>query len=226
RLGCNVSFISAIGGDQEGKYFLEACPHIDNSEILVCHDLQTAKYFSINVGGEVRFGISAIGNIVDRITPELISSREELISSADYVLFDSNIATRSINRIVELTKFYRKKATVLTSPLHVCDFVCANPQLMYNLDMLIVTLAAQGTAIISRDKNGSLRSSSLPPPLTSEKVLSVSGAGDSLNSGILAALAYRLPLEKCLQVGQRCAALTLQTVEAVSPQISPELLRI
>ncbi|KAK5986735.1 Pseudouridine-metabolizing bifunctional protein [Trichostrongylus colubriformis] len=269
RLGCDVSFISAVGDDQEGRYFLDRCTHIDTSNVEVVKDLPTATYMSVNVSGEVRFGISCIGDIVKRISPELISSHEELIPSADFILFDGNITSRAIERIVELSTFYKKKAwfeptdiaklskifefdgmerihvispnanefrqmvqrsgleipaNLLVSPCQVCDFVLSHPKIMYNLDMLIVSLSSHGTAIIFRKPDGSISASHFPAPLITEKVVSVSGAGDSLNSGILAGLVHRLPLEKCFQIGQACAALSLQTVEAISPDINPALL--
>ncbi|VDO24552.1 unnamed protein product, partial [Heligmosomoides polygyrus] len=183
-----------IGDDNEGKFFLDTCQHIDSSEIEIVNDTPTAKYLPVNVGGEVRFGISCIGNIIERITPELVSSHEGLISCADYVLFDGNILPQAMERIVELSAFYKKKAwfeptdiakmcrifkcdgmerihvvspnanefremvkrsgleisqNVLNSPYHVCDFVYSHPQIMYNLDLLIVTLSSHGTAVIS-----------------------------------------------------------------------------
>ncbi|VDO45044.1 unnamed protein product [Haemonchus placei] len=305
RLGCDVSFISAVGNDQEGRYFLDSCPHIvsisfpiyvpmwylpdlmeklslmvsystlsmlqEPSNVEFVEDLPTAKYMSVNIGGEVRFGISSIGDIVERISPELVTSHENLLSSADFILFDGNLSTQTIKRIVDLSTFYHKKAwfeptdiaklrkifdsgameqiqvispnanefrqmvqrsgleiseNVLHSPYHVCDFVYSNPQIMYNLEMLIVTLSSHGTAIIFRRPDGSISSSLLPTPLERGKVVSVSGAGDSLNSGILAGMVNGLPMEKCFRVGQACAALTLQTTEAISPSITPQLLSV
>uniref|UniRef100_A0A7I5E7T3 PfkB domain-containing protein n=1 Tax=Haemonchus contortus TaxID=6289 RepID=A0A7I5E7T3_HAECO len=271
RLGCDVSFISAIGNDQEGRYFLDSCPHIEPSNVVCVEDLPTAKYMSVNIGGEVRFGISSIGDIIERISPELVTSHENLLSSADFILFDGNLSTQTIKRIVDLSTFYHKKAwfeptdiaklrkifdcgameqiqvispnanefrqmvqgsgleiseNVLHSPYHVCEFVYSNPQIMYNLEMLIVSLSSHGTAIIFRRPDGSISSSLLPTPLERSKVVSVSGAGDSLNSGILAGMVNGLPMEKCFRVGQACAALTLQTTEAISPSITPKLLSV
>ncbi|PIO65629.1 indigoidine synthase A-like protein, partial [Teladorsagia circumcincta] len=82
----------------------------DSSNVELIKDLPTAKYMSVNVGGEVRFGISAIGDIVKKISPEVISSHESLLSSADFILFDGNIPTQTIERIVELSTFYNRKA--------------------------------------------------------------------------------------------------------------------
>ncbi|KIH46982.1 indigoidine synthase A-like protein [Ancylostoma duodenale] len=110
RLGCDASFVSMIGNDENGKYFLDQCSHIDHSRVEVVKDLPTAAYMSLNVRGEVRFGISSIGEIVNRITPEVIQRNEDVISKADFVLFDGNIPTNTIGKIVDLTSFYKTKA--------------------------------------------------------------------------------------------------------------------
>ncbi|KAL6724226.1 hypothetical protein Aduo_019132 [Ancylostoma duodenale] len=271
RLGCDASFVSMIGNDENGKYFLDQCSHIDHSRVEVVKDLPTAAYMSLNVRGEVRFGISSIGEIVNRITPEVIQRNEDVISKADFVLFDGNIPTNTIGKIVDLTSFYKTKAwfeptdlfkarkifdcgridkiqfmspnaneflqlversglriepDILSSPRRVCEFICSNPQTMHNLDVLIVTLASNGVAIVSRNSNGTLISTSCPPPLPKERIVSVSGAGDSLNCGILAGLAHGHDLQKSLRIGNECAALTLQTLDAISTNITPQLLSL
>ncbi|KAK6030027.1 kinase, PfkB family [Ostertagia ostertagi] len=276
-VGATIVDVEAISNenvkDDGGSYpgeFKQRCGG-DSSNVEVIKDLPTAKYMSVNVGGEVRFGISAIGDIVKEISPEVISSHEGLLSSADFILFDGNIPTQTIERVVELSTFYNRKAwfeptdiaklckifefdgieriqvispnanefrqmvrrsgleipeNVIGSPYHVCEFVYSNPQLMYNLELLVITLGSNGTAIIFRKPDGSLSASHFSAPLEPEKVVSVSGAGDSLNSGILAGLVHGLPLDKCFQVGHICAALTLQTVEAISRDIKPHLLSL
>ncbi|KHJ93330.1 indigoidine synthase A-like protein, partial [Oesophagostomum dentatum] len=197
KLGCDVSFISMIGNDDNGKYFLDHCSHIDPSHVEIVEDLPTATYMSVNVRGEVRFGISSIGEIVNRITPEVISRNEDIISKADHILFDGNIPVDTIGKIVELSSFYKKKAwfeptdlfkarkifdckgmdkiqfispnanefrqiversglhieaDILLSPSRVCEFICAHPQVMHNLDTIIVTLSSHGIAVVSRYK--------------------------------------------------------------------------
>lgn len=56
------------------------------------------------------------------------------------------------------------------------------------------------------------------------KVVSVSGAGDSFNSGVIAGLAHNKTVVESLQIGQECARLTLQTSLAISDAITPNLL--
>ncbi|CAJ0609499.1 unnamed protein product [Cylicocyclus nassatus] len=271
RLGCDVTFISTIGNDDNGKYFMDHCPHIDKSRVEVMEDLPTAVYMSVNVRGEVRFGISAIGDIINRITPEVIMRNEDVISAADYVLFDGNISTEAMGKAVDLISYYKRKAWfeptdlfkarkifdcrgidkihyispnanefrqivektglsiedgILSSPGRVCEFICSNPRVMHNLDVMIVTLSSHGVSVVLRDPIGSLISKTCPPPLTKEKIVSVSGAGDSLNCGFLAGLAHGFEIEKCMKIANKCAALTLQTTDAVSTNISPILLDV
>ncbi|KAK6760885.1 hypothetical protein RB195_022088 [Necator americanus] len=106
-LGCDVSFVSVVGNDDNGKYFLDQCSHMDCSRVEMVEDLPTAVYTSVNVRGEVQFGISSIGEIVSRISPEMILRNEDVISTAEYVLFDGNVPTETITKIVDLTRFYK-----------------------------------------------------------------------------------------------------------------------
>ncbi|ETN77603.1 hypothetical protein NECAME_10928 [Necator americanus] len=71
----------------------------DCSRVEMVEDLPTAVYTSVNVRGEVQFGISSIGEIILR--------NEDVISTAEYVLFDGNVPTETITKIVDLTRFYK-----------------------------------------------------------------------------------------------------------------------
>jgi pseudouridine kinase len=55
-------------------------------------------------------------------------------------------------------------------------------------------------------------------------VVDVTGAGDALLAGTLFGLTLGKPLEQAVQVGQRLAALTLQTLHSVRPDLHPDLL--
>ncbi|CCD71506.1 Carbohydrate kinase PfkB domain-containing protein [Caenorhabditis elegans] len=97
-------------------------------------------------------------------------------------------------------------------------------KLLLNTSIFIVTLANKGSAVVYRNKLGQLEFQSLPPPLQMNKVVSVSGAGDSFNSGVIAGLAHNKTVVESLQIGQECARLTLQTSLAISDAITPNLL--
>ncbi|CAO4372605.1 unnamed protein product [Caenorhabditis nigoni] len=98
-------------------------------------------------------------------------------------------------------------------------------RLLLNTSLFVVTLANKGSAVVYRNKLGQLEFQALPPPLQMDKVVSVSGAGDSFNSGVIAGLTHNKSVVESLQLGQECARLTLQTTSAVSEAITPQLLK-
>ncbi|UMM40901.1 hypothetical protein L5515_017395 [Caenorhabditis briggsae] len=97
-------------------------------------------------------------------------------------------------------------------------------KLLLNTSVFVVTLAHKGSAVVYRNDLGQLEFQSLPPPLQMDKIVSVSGAGDSFNSGVIAGLVHNKSVVESLQIGQECARLTLQTSLAVSEGISSHLL--
>uniref|UniRef100_A0A8R1HKU9 PfkB domain-containing protein n=2 Tax=Caenorhabditis japonica TaxID=281687 RepID=A0A8R1HKU9_CAEJA len=97
-------------------------------------------------------------------------------------------------------------------------------KLLLNTSIFVVTLSNKGSAVAYRNNNGQLEFQSLPPPLQMRKVVSVSGAGDSFNSGVIAGLVHNKSVVESLQIGQECARLTLQTSLAASEAINPSLL--
>ncbi|CAO4372615.1 unnamed protein product [Caenorhabditis nigoni] len=98
-------------------------------------------------------------------------------------------------------------------------------RLLLNTSLFVVTLANKGSAVVYRNKLGQLEFQALPPPLQMDKVVYVSGAGDSFNSGVIAGLTHNKSVVESLQLGQECARLTLQTTLAVSEAITLQLLK-
>lgn len=97
-------------------------------------------------------------------------------------------------------------------------------KLLQSTSIFVVTLSNKGSAVVYRNNLGQLEYQSLPPPLQMDKIVSVSGAGDSFNSGVIAGLSHNKSMVESLQIGQECARLTLQTSLATSDAISSVLL--
>ncbi|CAI4228760.1 unnamed protein product [Auanema sp. JU1783] len=269
RLGCDATFISAVGNDSYGQYFFEKCSHINTSRVEVIRNLPTAVYLAMNSKGNVRFGINSLGEIVDRITPDLILKNEDVIADSKYVLLDGNLSIQTISKAIELAEFYNvpvwfeptdvfktrkifdgqaeKRITavspnanefrewvkmkgltlpenVLADPESLSHYVEKNVKLFENLSLLLISLSNNGTVVFKTDEEHTSKFILPPPVKNSDVITSVSGAGDSLNSGILAGLVHGLKFEDCLHLGQTCAELTLKTTEAVSLSINSNLL--
>lgn len=88
RLGCDVTFLSAIGNDALGEWIRKRCNHMVNSRyhhgflsffqfqnwdnVVISNKFSTATYLSINVQGNINFGINSIGNVIYAISPEYV----------------------------------------------------------------------------------------------------------------------------------------------------------
>ncbi|EFO87989.1 hypothetical protein CRE_02749 [Caenorhabditis remanei] len=98
-------------------------------------------------------------------------------------------------------------------------------RLLLNTSLFVVTLSNKGSAVVYRNNLGQLEFQSLPPPIQMDKIVSVSGAGDSFNSGVIAGLTHNKTVVESLRIGQECARLTLQTTLATSEAINSQLLK-
>ncbi|VDM62348.1 unnamed protein product [Angiostrongylus costaricensis] len=139
-----------------------------------------------------------------------ISKHENVISSADFVFFDGNIPTETIRKILDLSAFYNRKVwfdpTSISKMRKIFDCEGMNQ---------IQVVSPNANEFMDMVKRSRLR-------ITHGIVFE--GFDFSLNSGILAGLVNGLPLERCLQIGQACAARSLLSVETISPSISPEII--
>ncbi|KAF1756569.1 hypothetical protein GCK72_013022 [Caenorhabditis remanei] len=98
-------------------------------------------------------------------------------------------------------------------------------RLLLNTSLFVVTLSNKGSAVVYRNNLGQLEFQSLPPPIQMDKIVSVSGAGDSFNSGVIAGLTHNKTVVESLRIGQECARLTLQTSLATSEAINSQMLK-
>ncbi|HXW53073.1 MAG TPA: PfkB family carbohydrate kinase [Myxococcota bacterium] len=77
---------------------------------------------------------------------------------------------------------------------------------------VVVTLGSDGAYFASKALCFHL-------PAVKTAILDVTGAGDALAAGFLAAFLHEKPFPQCLEFGLKCASLALQTEEAVSPKL-------
>lgn len=90
-------------------------------------------------------------------------------------------------------------------------------EILDRVSIRVTTLGAKGSRI---DRNGE-------PPLhvpaaPVKNAADPTGVGDAFRAGFLAGLAWKLPLERCAQIGSQLAAISLETDGPQEYQISPE----
>ncbi|TKR82206.1 hypothetical protein L596_015963 [Steinernema carpocapsae] len=246
RLGCETKLISAIGNDRYGETLMSMCGHMDMSSILRVDDVQTATYLSVALKGNVLYGVTAIEPIVARLTSEVITSKEELIAEADAVVVDGNLTREALKTAIALAHHHQKfiwfdpadqskvEKLFAAKSFELIDAISPNAnefdRLMgFQTDVhpLLSTIAEtrgpEGVTWWQR-KGEQYVKTKRPSPIDPKSVVSVSGAGDCLNCGYLAALLSGLSLEKCYKVADACARLSLQSLESVPDTITPDCL--
>ncbi|GMR29938.1 hypothetical protein PMAYCL1PPCAC_00133, partial [Pristionchus mayeri] len=115
----------------------------------------------------------------------------------------------------------------IDSPTSLLALLQTLPPLLPHTDILLVTMAEHGSVLISKDEAIKYKVSEtawgnahiIPPP-TNENVVSVSGAGDTMNSALLCSLLHNLPLEDSIDISLGACIHTLRSTDAVASELS------
>ncbi|HEY9577477.1 MAG TPA: carbohydrate kinase, partial [Pseudobacillus sp.] len=138
RLGCQVSLITLVGDDQEGKWLLgETKRHgVDVSQCLAINLEKTGTYTSIlNNTGEMILAVADM-QIYDQFSIEFIEARWSHLASSHIIFADTNLPEASLAYLIkrcakeQLTLWVNSvsapKALRLPSNLHGIDLLIAN----------------------------------------------------------------------------------------------------
>nr|CAD2141645.1 unnamed protein product [Meloidogyne enterolobii] len=101
------------------------------------------------------------------------------------------------------------------------------PQALQPKQHLLITCDRFGVLLFSRSNNNEFKIEYLDAPkICSEKLISVSGAGDCFNSGFLFGILNNLSLKECLEFGRKCAELSLISVDTVPETINKDIFKV
>ncbi|MGG7579925.1 carbohydrate kinase family protein [Rhizobium sp. Nf11,1] len=251
RLGFHVTMISPRGGDPFGEMVGEAADFagIDDRPFVFL-DRKTPSYTAIiEKNGDLVIALADM-DLYRFFVPRRLSIRwvREAFATHDFILVDANLPEETIAAIVAKANSLAKPvAAIAISPAKVVrlkpcirdiDYLFLNeaeaaavtglqpedsggwPPLLNEIGIrnAVVTRGRRELVAICKD-----RAVALQPPIA-ETVLDVTGAGDSLAAGTLAALISGLPLEEAVRYGAAAAALTVQSRHAVNENLTPDLL--
>ncbi|GMT32491.1 hypothetical protein PFISCL1PPCAC_23788 [Pristionchus fissidentatus] len=117
--------------------------------------------------------------------------------------------------------------SIISSPSSLLDFLHSSPSLLSHLDLLLITMAEHGSLLVTKELTSDKHKISsnswgnvhvIPPPISD--VVSVSGAGDTMNSALLSSLLHSLPLSDAIEFSLSAVSHTLQSTNAVSEELS------
>lgn len=254
RLGLEVTLISAVGDDHQGRRLLSQTAR---AGVNVEHVLQTAgqptgSYLAIlDDRGTLHLGMDDM-RAINAITPEYLQEREALFKTSAAVFVDANLPASVLEKAISLA--WSAGVPIAANPVSVAlapslgtfldrlwlitpneaeaEALCPHAVPHADADRTIEAarhLVSEGVkiAVISMAEFGlgyASAESSGHVPALKTEILDPTGAGDALTAALIFALINGIPLDEAVRLGLSAAYLTLRTQGSVLPSLSLELL--
>lgn len=254
RLGMEVSLISAVGDDHQGRRLLSetARAGVNVEHVLETNGLPTGSYLAIlDDRGTLHLGMDDM-RLINAITPEYLKARQALFSSAGAVFVDANLPAGTLETAISLA--WSAGVPIAANPVSVtlaptlgpfldrlwlitpneaeAEALCPHAVPHADADRAIEAarhLVSEGVqiAVITMAEFGlgyASAESSGHVSALKTEILDPTGAGDALTAALVFALINGIPLDEAVRLGLSAAYLTLRTQGSVLPTLSLELL--
>ncbi|WNS76379.1 carbohydrate kinase [Bacillus sp. DTU_2020_1000418_1_SI_GHA_SEK_038] len=248
RLGCDVALMTAVGEDGEGDWLLEHTKsYADISPSQAFSNAATGTYTAVlDHEGEMAIALADM-SIYDLVDIDFVERKWGHIASSDLVVIDTNFPAEVIKQLI--VRCHEAKIPVCITPVSAPKvkklpkslagvtwliankdeaealsemeikndsdfFKAAEKMLEKGVEKVVITRGDKG--LIYSTQNGE-SGTVLPPKI---QVEDVTGAGDSLVSGIMYAHLQGLGIENACKIGISCSVITLQSHETVNPNLN------
>lgn len=214
RLGAPVSFIGAVGDDENGRLAINSLnvESIDTSCVEVISGIATGVANVISCQGDN--SIIVVEGANGCVNSEFVSAHESKIRGSDIVLLQNEIPFSGVKKAIEIANKYNKIIIYNPAPFtsetnEVSELVTyCTPNEIESVDInykqnLIVTLGEKG-----------VRFKELVYPANKVKVVDTTGAGDTFNGALCASLAKGNSIVDSIQYGVNASGLAIQKVGA------------
>ena len=249
RLGCRVTLLSRVGGDDSGKQVLcqAAAAGIDTSLSTISPSRATASYTAIlESNGELVIGLADM-DVYDEMTPAVLEPSLERLREHELWFIDSNVPGDTIDWLlhraggipvavdaISVAKSRRLRRllgeiTVLFCNVAQAVIVAATENPRPPLAEAARALHAAGarSGVVSAGALGIAvwdgGDVQALPALTAAP-RDVTGAGDALVAGTLYGVSEGGSLRDAARLGLAAAAITVESEYAAPPELSLELL--
>jgi pseudouridine kinase len=253
RLGVELSFISIVGDDTNGRDLVRHLRDLgaDVSQVITTTERPTAEYAAIlDPRNDLALGIADM-DIFDLLTPAHLDRFWPHLASASWVFIDCNMPAATIEALIARKQGARFKLALdtvstpksarLPRDLSGIDLIFSNydeasailgatdPSTRPSLTEAAVALCRAGAreAIVTRGAHGyAVASGDDVTEMRSvpAQPLDMTGAGDAMIAGTLFRLLGGAPLRVAAQTGALLATLTTESASSVHPQLSPQFL--
>lgn len=253
RLGLDVSLMTVVGDDHEGKWLLDYTrSYVDIEPSKILPNEVTGTYTAVlDSDGEMAVALADMG-IYDRVDLEFTEKRWGFLASTELVMIDTNFPANVLAKVIDRCR--EEEIPLIITPVSAPKI----KKLPQNLEGVVWLIANKDEAeelaghkikdegdffkaaeaimkkgvervVISRGDKGLIyftkanEAGVLLPPEVD--VVDVTGAGDALVAGIVYAHSRGLKTEDACKIGMACSMLTLTTEETVNPTLNHQRLQ-
>lgn len=248
-LGIDVSMMTVFGDDLNAKRIIENCRElgIDVSHSPLLEGMRTSTYLFIDdEHGDMKLAVSDM-EIYDRLTPDLMSSRERLLHGASAIVIDTNIPKETIEYIanhanapifadtVSTAKAEKLRSIIgklhtlkpnrieaeLLSGVKIRDEKslkrAAKKLLDTGLKRVFITLGADG--VLAAEEGSFVKLG-----LDECNLKNATGCGDAFTAALVWAYLKGFDLEKSAKAGLAAASVAMESEATINEMMSEELL--
>ncbi len=214
RLGANVSFIGAVGADQNGKQAIKNFEDhaVDISGVKVICDAPTGVANVVACNGEN--SIIVVPGANEYVTSNFVYNAKEIIANSDILLVQNEIPSDGVKAAIEIANSYGLTIVYNPAPYtsasnSLCELVtyCTPNEVEANdiqvRDNLIITKGADGVEYQNKKF-----------PAQKVKVIDTTGAGDTFNGALCASLAKDNSIDMAIKYGIKASAVAIQAAGA------------
>ena len=230
-LGADVTFISAIGIDYLGGALKKELEDLGVKVYSPKVDNKTGMYLAIHEkDGKMALGICD-QRITDDLTVDYLASLNEVIESFDYIFLDTNLPKEKIeyllnkysNKTIFLDVISTSKAQKITDDIDKIDYLKCNEIEAISLFGDYLKKEFKNTLICTRGKKDIVYTKSgkfmYSEVLEEKEIINETGAGDAFFSGVIYSIINGLGIDRGIELGKKCASLTLKVSGAINPDI-------
>lgn len=248
RLGVEVALISVVGDDAEGRELIARANEagIDTRGVLVDEQFSTAQYVAVlDPSGDLAIGVSA-AQIIEAIDAKRLHRAIGAAPQSAYWFVDCNLSAQALGSVIALARERGVRLAVdgvsvakirrLPERLDGIHVVfCNNDEAASYLGSDLRDAAAAqalrecgaANAVVTAGARGAFACGavSLTVPAAAARLVNVTGAGDAFVAATLFALSTGEDVDAALSLGAVAAALTVESPQSVSNDLSPTRLR-
>lgn len=245
KLGVSNYFISVFGNDVNGEIFVTDSAE-NNMDITHCELIEgerTSTYLYVNEpNGQVKIGIDDM-DIYQKITPEFLNNKLELINSSQYCIVDTNIPKESIEwlcdhckvPIIIKTVSINKNYKVMTKLDKIHTLILSHKELMQLTELNTIEQATnflldKGVrhVIVYSPNHQQLHFQDSETSLTIERkidrIANTNGAKAALTATITWGLMQQMNWKDILEYAYNAAVHCMETYDAVNTKLSVAVL--